>query len=120
MKPNALLLATLLAAAPAAARAEGDNFVDYTCDRAAGHLLVEHFSSESASGKRAAAVKKADRFLPGNLITIDKRNENRIAGVQTVRRTCRLADGAYTFALSGAPNNFNIQGRCGAAISGRV
>jgi hypothetical protein len=121
MKPNTALLAMALGIAPSAARAnEYIKLVDFTCDGRANRIVVAHFAREGTEGRRLLRMRKPNRFWPAELVIVNKKNVDRIAGVKTVRRTCRLRDGLYTFALSGSPNNFNIQGRCGAVISGRV
>jgi len=112
----AAALAALIAAA-GVARAEENTgpVVEYICDAANGRLVVEYIGDA-----KRIKEKRPNRWKPDTLIRMDPRNPNHVAGVITVRRNCRLADGVYTFALSGAPNNPNLQGRCGAEISGRV
>ena len=109
--------AALIAAAASPARAEENSgpVVEYTCDAANGRLVVEYIGDA-----KRIKEKRPDRWNPGDLVRMDPRNPNRIAGVITVRRNCRLADGVYAFAVSGAPNNFNIQGRCGASARPRT
>jgi hypothetical protein len=121
MKRNAALLAMALALVPASARGnEYYKLVDYTCDVRNDRIVVEHFAKQGDEGRRLLKARKANRFWPAELVTVDKSNQDRIAGVKAIRRTCRLSDGVYSFSLSGSPNNFNIQGRCGAVFSGRV
>ena len=111
----AALAAMIAAAGHARAEENTGPVVEYTCDAANGRLVVEYIGDA-----KRIKEKRPDRWNPGDLVRMDPRNPNRIAGVITVRRNCRLADGVYAFAVSGAPNNFNIQGRCGAEISARV
>ncbi len=45
---------------------------------------------------------------------------DRVTGVRDVSRTCRLSDGVYEVVLRPGIPNLNLQGRCGAAITGQV
>ena len=64
------------------------------------------------------ANKDENSWEPSSLI--EMQDDNNIGRLIWVQKTCHLSDGEYQVAISAAPENYNIQGRCGAAISAQV
>jgi hypothetical protein len=61
-------------------------------------------------------IKRMDLWDTWDLVKIDPKIDQ-ISAVRSVERSCVIRGARYLIRFTGLPGNFNIQGRCGAAVS---
>src|SRR4026209_1738730 len=109
-----LVLAFLLVPLPANA----DSFytlVRYECVPAKDQIIISHLGAYNEAGEAMVENKGENEWDPWKLVKIrDDGNRTEIVGVEEVKRTCTLSDGAYEISIRPSPGNYNVQGRCGA------
>jgi len=98
--------------------ASADSFyvlIGFRCDASADTLTITYDGAYNDAGKAMLENKRPTQWDPWKLISM--RDDDHIGESKTMRRTCRLSDGAYEIRLWAAPGNSNVQGRCGAHMS---
>jgi hypothetical protein len=118
MRTSLLSLLLLALAGPASA----DTFytlVSYECDQDANRIVITYRGAYNEEGENLVRFKSDDQWEPGQLIK-SMIDDDHIGELETIHRTCRLADGEYSISIGPSPGNMNIQGRCGAQLSAWV
>ena len=118
MRRLALLIATLLLCSSAHADAFY-RFVGYTCDAQRDRLVIHHRGAYNADGVAMRAERRPNEWEPDSLIASMK-DDDHIGTLKTIRRICKLKHATYSIHIGPTPGNYNIQGRCGASITGWV
>ena len=89
--------------------------VGYRCDKTADKLVLTYDAAANSDGEEMFRNKSAHQWDPWGLI--EMKDEDHVAKLQTIKRSCKLSDGTYLISLGPIPGNMNIQRRCGAWIS---
>ncbi|MDI9240400.1 hypothetical protein QLQ15_15950 [Lysobacter sp. LF1] len=98
------------------ARADAQRVLGYRCDTAADRLVVYYRNADDI-GESAHATEGNIEWDTADLIA-SMADEDHIGELTTVTGTCALAHATYAIRLGPTPGNFNVQGRCGAVITG--
>lgn len=90
----------------------------YRCDVADDRLVVYYRNADDI-GESAHAFEGELEWDTGDLIA-SMQDEDHIGELTTVEGRCVLTHATYAIRLGPTPGNFNVQGRCGAVITGWV
>jgi hypothetical protein len=89
--------------------------VGFQCDRRADRLTLTYDAAANGEGQSMLEAKSKNQWDPWSLV--EMRDEDNIGSLATIKRTCKLSDGAYLVELGPQPGNMNIQRKCGAWMS---
>ena len=94
-------------------------FVGYECDPTSNTITITYRGAFNEAGKEMLKNKRPQQWYLGDLIESMK-DEDHIGSLKTIKRQCKLSDGTYTITFGPMPGNVNVQGKCGAWITGWV
>ena len=108
------LILLVLLAAPLIARADDPEYrwLGYRCDAAGGRLSIA-FLKSTGNGDILRAGSGWKTWDVDALISM--KDDDHIGTLRTIKAHCTLGGIHYALQLGPAPQNMNIQGRCGAA-----
>ena len=112
---KALTAVMLILGAPPVRADAFYTLVGYVCDKVGDRLVVTYHGGYNEAGESMMAHKLETQWNPWELVVA--KDDDHIGSVLTIKRRCHLSDGVYQVALWAVPGNFNVQGRCGAAMT---